>query len=243
MGRIAIWFRLRLEDINGAMTRLVRRVLKKMIDIVWLDLEVQSRLSNLTPSLNFAREQLKDAVSFKSRPKIHRWALQQVPESDGLFLEFGVRKGDSINRLAGMRPEVQFYGFDSFYGLPEAWGAMGKAGVMSVQGRVPHVRPNVSIVKGLFEDTLPAFLAQHPGKSVSFVNIDCDLYSSTRTVLRHLAPRMRAGTVIVFDELYNYPGWQECEYKAFMEFVAENGVAFDYIGYVMVDRQIAVRIR
>jgi Methyltransferase domain len=243
MDRVKIWVRLRLEDINNAINRLARRVLKKMIDIVLNDLEVQSRLSNPTPALAFAREHLSKAESFKSRQDLHRWAIMQIPDRSGLFLEFGVRKGDSINRLAGMLPEVRLYGFDSFFGLPEAWGAMGKAGVMSVEGRVPPVRPNVTIVKGLFDDTLPGFLAEHPEKHVSFLHIDCDLYSSTRTVLRHLAPRLRPGTVIIFDELYNYPGWEQDEYKAFMEYVAENNIAFDYIGYVRVDKQVAVRLR
>ena len=120
---------------------------------------------------------------------------------------------------------------------------MGKAGVMSVEGRPPPVRSNVTIVKGLFDDTLPGFLAEHADKRVAFLHIDCDLYSSAKTVLRHLAPRLGAGSVIIFDELYNYPGWEHDEYKAFMEYVAENNVAFDYIGYVRVDKQVAVRLR
>jgi hypothetical protein len=53
-----------------------------------------------------------------------------------------------------------------------------------------------------------------------------------------------AGTLIQFDEYFNYPGWQEGEYRAFKEFADANGVKFEYIGYTNGDnaQQVAVRI-
>jgi hypothetical protein len=39
------------------------------------------------------------------------------------------------------------------------------------------------------------------------------------------------GTVIVFDELYNFPGWRDCEYKAFREWQAATGAEIEYVGY------------
>jgi len=36
-------------------------------------------------------------------------------------MDFGVYKGASINWLAGLKPDVTFFGLDSFDGLPEAW--------------------------------------------------------------------------------------------------------------------------
>ena len=33
------------------------------------------------------------------------------------------------------------------------------------------------------------------------------------------------GTIIIFDELINYHGWEEGEFKAFMEFAAERKLA------------------
>jgi hypothetical protein len=50
------------------------------------------------------------------------------------------------------------------------------------------------------------------------------------------------GSVIIFDELINYPGWQEGEYRAFMEYVAENYVAFEYIAYARTGSQVAVKL-
>ena len=40
---------------------------------------------------------------------------------DGLFLEFGVYKGTSINFISSLIPDKKIYGFDSFGGLPEEW--------------------------------------------------------------------------------------------------------------------------
>jgi Macrocin-O-methyltransferase (TylF) len=89
---------------------------------------------------------------------------------------------------------------------------------------------NVQLVKGWFDETLPGFLAEHP-EPVSFVHVDCDLYSSTKTVLDGLAPRMVAGTQIVLDDFMLEPGWQREEHRAFFEFVERERWRFEYTGY------------
>ena len=68
--------------------------------------------------------------------------------------------------------------------------------------------------KGWFEETLPVWLAANEGP-VSFIPIDCDLYSSTRTILTLLAERIVPGTIGLFDEYFNYPNWEKHEYKRF----------------------------
>ena len=61
--------------------------------------------------------------------------------------------------------------------------------------------------------------------------IDCDLYSSTITILENFHSRIKTGTIIVFDEYFNYPEWQEGEYKAFTEYIERSDFSFEYIGY------------
>ena len=78
--------------------------------------------------------------------------------------------------------------------------------------------------------------------NIIFIHFDADLYSSTKTVLDILADRIVPGTVIQFDEYFNYPGWQDGEYKAFKEFVESRDIKFEYIGYLENDEQVAVRI-
>ena len=51
---------------------------------------------------------------------------------------------------------------------------------------------------------------------------------------------MIPGTVILFDEYFNYPNWEAHEYKAFQEFVAAKAIAYRYLAFAR--QQVAVRI-
>ena len=50
------------------------------------------------------------------------------------------------------------------------------------------------------------------------------------------------GTVIVFDEYFNYSGWEEGEFRAFQEFVAARKLSYEYLTYNREHQQVAVRI-
>jgi hypothetical protein len=131
------------------------------------------------------------------------------------------------------------FGFDSFEGLPENWrSGFGK-------GHFAHSKPdvpaNVHLIKGWFSESLPPFLAVHGG-SVALLHVDCDLYSSTSTILGLLADRIVSGTVIVFDEYWNYPGWRELEHRAFQEFL-ESGHSCKYEAFVPRHQQVCVIIQ
>jgi methyltransferase family protein len=241
MGRMTIWLRLRLEDFKFRVREMFRRALRKLIEIAITDLDLMGSIRDVQSSAAFEREHLARAAPFKSRPQLYRHALG-LSGDGGLFLEFGVYKGDSINRLAELKPGVRWYGFDSFVGLPEAWTPGARKGAFSIEGRLPPVRENVILIMGFFDQTLPPFAAEHPDVKVAFLHIDCDLYSATRTVFEHLGDRLQPGCIIVFDELINYAGWQDAEYKAFMEFVAAKQRTFEYIGYVRTGGQVAVRL-
>ena len=112
----------------------------------------------------------------------------------------------------------------------------------TLQIRRIAVRGNVRLTKGFFEDTLPGFVAQHPGAKIALLHIDCDLYSSTVTILKNVADMLVPGTIIIFDELINYHGWEEGEYKAFTEFAAERKLVFEYVAYNRTGGQVAIRI-
>lgn len=170
-------------------------------------------------------EMLKDGVS--------------IADPGGLFLEFGVASGRSITAIAEAR-SGPVYGFDSFEGLPESWyEGYGKGHF--ARDDLPQVPANVQLIKGWFNDTLPSFLELHPGK-VSFINVDCDLYSSTRFVLATLGDRIGPGCVIQFDEFFNYPGWRNHEFKAFMEWVSERGLKFRYHSFLRRHQAVCVVI-
>ena len=89
---------------------------------------------------------------------------------------------------------------------------------------------------------LPEFLAAHPDDSVAFLHVDCDIYSSTVTVLRTLAPRLKPGAILVFDEYFNYPNWQRHEWRAFQEFIRDTGMSYRYLGFAQKNGHVAVRL-
>jgi hypothetical protein len=48
--------------------------------------------------------------------------------------------------------------------------------------------------------------------------------------------------VIVFDEFYNFPGYENEEYKAFQEFLVDNQFDVEYLSYNTENEQVAVRL-
>ena len=134
----------------------------------------------------------------------------------GLWLEFGVWKGASAEQLLKQAPDV-LYGFDTFTGLPEDWRADFPAGRFSTAGEQPKIDRLICIA-GLIQDTLPPFLMEHT-EPCALVHIDTDLYSAAEFILRTLreAGRLVEGTIIMFDEIAEHPGWQDDEWKAATE--------------------------
>ncbi|MBI3223136.1 MAG: class I SAM-dependent methyltransferase, partial [Nitrosomonadales bacterium] len=109
------------------------------------------------------------------------------------------------------------------------------------KGQIPAGPENVTLHVGWFDDSLPKFLSEFNGP-VRFMNIDCYIYSSTKTVLELLADRIVPGTVIVFDEYIGYKQWREDEFKAFQEAVAKFGWEYEYLCFSFMTKQVGVRI-
>ncbi len=173
-------------------------------------------------------------------PLITHALSQRATFDDGLICEFGVATGKTVNFIANLLPQLTVHGFDSFEGLPEDWRDGYPKGTFKREA-LPQVRSNVELHRGWFRDTLPGFLREHPGRA-SFLHIDCDLYSSTADIFGLMESRIAPGTVMVFDEYFNFPGWRVSEYKAFMEFIKKTGYGFEYLGYCVAGEQVAVKI-
>ena len=115
--------------------------------------------------------------------------------------------------------------------MPEDWtGSRYSAVNFDRGGKKPKVAGNVTLIEGWFDATLPPFLAQNSGQ-IGLLHVDCDIYSSTKTVLDLCVPRLASGAVIVFDEFFNYKGYELHEYKAFFELVERFDLAYRFIGY------------
>jgi predicted O-methyltransferase YrrM len=193
----------------------------------------------IADSAAFVREHMPKAQRFWHPQETLRFALGEV-KGTGLALEFGVASGTTLKLIAeALSEELRVVGFDTFEGLPEVWRTDFPAGEFA-QETIPDV-PGAELVAGLFEDTLPGFLAGCDD-AVGFLHLDADLYSSTKTVLDLIGDRLRPGAVVVFDEFFNFPGWQEHEYLAWSEFVGSSGRSFEYLAYTGSNEQVVVRL-
>ena len=158
---------------------------------------------------------------------------------DGLVLEFGVYNGKSIRHIASLT-DSKVHGFDSFEGIPENWNTE-PSGSYSANGQLPTVPNNVILHQGWFDTTIPPFQKQNI-EPIRFINIDCDLYSSTKTIFDLLGSQMISGTVIVFDELIGYQSWKDDEFKAFQEAVLKYGWQYQLLCFSFATKQVALKI-
>jgi Methyltransferase domain len=151
----------------------------------------------------FVLEHMPRTPTFADKFALLDHSLASVdPKLDGKYCEFGVYTGTTINHIAS-RIKHSIDGFDSFEGLPEDWRTGYGKGTFALSG-LPKVRENVSLHKGWFNESLPIWSVANPGP-IAFMHMDADLYSATKTVFDLLGERIVPGTIIQFDEFFNYP--------------------------------------
>lgn len=159
----------------------------------------------------------------------HRWdAVEKVADYfmgaqiPGDYAEFGVYRGETFAHackfMAPQLPDMQFWAFDSFEGLPKPIEGIdhrdGYSGgffegqfACSETEFLENLKDDnvdlsrVTIVPGWYSETLRA---QHPVSAklnkIAFAWVDCDLYESTVPVLNFITTRLNIGTVILFDD-------------------------------------------
>lgn len=141
----------------------------------------------------------------------------------GDIVECGVGRGLSFFILGVVSARLELgcrlFGFDSFQGFPEPSefdqsDRRARKGDLWSETSVEHVRSHlidaglaefvnthVILVPGFFEDTLHTVTGLD---SISFLNLDVDLYDSYRTCMQAFGPRVNG--LILYDE-YNSPKW------------------------------------
>jgi hypothetical protein len=190
-------------------------------------------------SADYIEKHLPTTLLFHDRELLWDHALVHA-KADGLFMEFGVWSGESINAFAAQLPDKRIFGFDSFEGLKEDLpGTRWRKGSFGRGGMMPTVLSNVTLVKGWFDETVPNFLRQQP-EPIAFLHLDADTYETTALLLDLLKERICSGTVVVFDEYHGFPNWTNGEFKAWQEFLAKHNLSYRYLGFSL--RQASVQV-
>jgi hypothetical protein len=225
-------------------TRKQKQLLGLHTDVI--DTEFTATRLASEESARYVLEHMRAVPNFVTDYDLHKWVcetqLDSKLDSRGTVLEFGVATGRTLNQFAHWLPHKTVYGFDGFDGLPEDWTSRMRQGFFA-RDSLPQVRSNCELVVGWFDQTLPHFCAHNlGGRPIQLLHVDCDLYSSTVTILNNLKNNIVPGTVIVFDEYLNYPGWYMDEYRAWHEHCAKYKIRYEYIGRVSRHQQVAVRV-
>ncbi len=135
------------------------------------------------------------------------------------YLEFGVCGGQSFEwwLKSNKHLDSKFYGFDTFEGLPENWGAFFNKGDMHAE--VPQLTDHrAEFIKGLFQQTIPPFLQSHDlrNNKRKVLHLDADLFSSTLFSLSMLFPYLKKNDILFFDE-FNVPTHEFFALKIFTD--------------------------
>ena len=182
--------------------------------------------------------------SLKNRPKLifnRRDFFDKIinlSNKNNSFYEFGVFTGVSFNYIN--KHYDNGYGFDTFTGLPEDWGAE-KKGAYSSENKMPKSKKG-KFIKGEFKDTLPDFFSKsRPMASV--INFDADLYSSTICALNNCMKVINRSTLLIFDEFIMNKNWQDDEFRALTEFCIRNNFQYEVVAVSFSSKQVALKIK
>ena len=225
-------------------TRAQKQLLGMHTDVI--DTEFTAIRLASEESARYVLENMRAVPNFDTDYDLHKWVTTTQLDagllSRGTVLEFGVATGRTLNQFAHWLPNKPIHGFDGFAGLPEDWTSRMRKGFFA-RSTLPRVRHNCQLWVGWFDETLPNFKPQvQLTRPIALLHVDCDLYSSTVTILNSLKDNIVPGTVIIFDEYINYPGWQFDEFKAWQEHCKKYGVEYEYIGRVSKHQKVAVRV-
>jgi O-methyltransferase len=238
---------------NKRMYRIARKV-KGLFFICRLDIFVPIHLLNFTVYIaklskwiskhkkNCKNDFYTRTFDYNKRESLYEQVITDCNLDSNIdYLEFGVSQGTSfkwwINRIKNQ--DARFYGFDTFTGLPEAWGPF-KKGDMGNGNNPPVIDDDRhEFYQGLFQQTLLPFLSKYNSDKRKVIHMDADIYTATLYVLTLITPYIKPGDIIFFDE-FNVPLH---EFKAFNEWSNSFYIEYKVLGGVNNFYQTAIMIQ
>jgi O-methyltransferase len=167
---------------------------------------------------------------------LHQTILGDCPVD---YIEFGVAHGSSIRTWSTINRHStsRFFGFDCFTGLPEDWRVDHPKGKFNRNGKPPDVDDTrVRFHVGLFQDSLPAFLASYHRSNRVVIHNDADLYSSTLYTLTMMEAIISTGAIVIFDNFWDALH----EYRALTDYAAAYRRSFEIIAAAESFCEVAV---
>lgn len=157
------------------------------------------------------------------------------------YFEFGVSSGASFRWWLQhqQHPGSRFFGFDTFEGLPEAFGSYGKGALAAGLESINVQDSRASFYKGLFQDTLLPFLETYENQNRKLIHLDADIFSATLFALSQLYKYLKEGDIIMFDE-FAVPTH---EFRAFQVFTESFYINFETIAAANNYLFLAVKIK
>ena len=157
------------------------------------------------------------------------------------YLEFGVSGGSSFRWWLehNSNTESKFFGFDTFEGLPEAFGPFEKGSMAVALESLGITDTRASFYKGLFQETLVPFLEEYKSNKRKLIHMDADIFSATIFSLSQLYRTLNEGDIILFDE-FAVP---KHEFMAFKIFTESFYVNYEVIGAANNYLFLAVKIK
>lgn len=230
---------------------LIKRIAKQIVDAEWVArvVEVLDRRSdNRMTELGM----LSQAFEFAK--------INEVP---GDYFEFGLWRGKTFGYAHRMkrrysRRDMKLWGFDSFQGLPatekhpdniwyEGQFACARPEFEAILASRGIRTSEYELIEGFYSDSLnDATHRRLSGRKAAVIYIDCDLYESTIQVLNFIQPYIVNGSIICFDDFYNYKGDPEQgEQRALADFMRqETHLGFiPYLDYAPLGKSFICRLK
>lgn len=162
--------------------------------------------------------------------------FKKINGVQGDYFEFGLWRGKTFRYAYRMKKfygqkNMLLWGFDSFKGLPtitdkrdNVW-KQGEFACSEHELRHTLIKSGFKeheyrLISGYYEESLTDELHQQLSDiKAAIIYIDCDLYESTKEVLKFIHRYLVNGSIICFDDYYNYKGApDQGEQRAIKEF-------------------------
>ena len=181
-----------------------------------------------------------EAIKFKGQFFWNAFKALDYNGIDGDYVEFGSHGGKTFklasDQIKKRNIKRHMWSFDSFEGLPANVTTADKhpkwqEGTMATDVDAFHricksngiPKNKYTAVPGYYEESLTKLDASAAPNNIALAYIDCDMYSSTVTVLNFLEPRLKQGMIIAFDDYFCWAADQiSGERKAMAEFIVNS---------------------